>query len=35
MDDLHKLITVSENECRTPSKENYGNEVYLKGQNLA
>ena len=26
--------TVSEDECRTPSKDYYGNEVYLTGQNL-
>ena len=27
--------TVSEDQCHTPSKEHYWNEVYLIGQNLA
>ena len=29
------ILKVSENECRTLSKEDYGNEVYMAGQNLA
>ena len=29
-----KANTVSKNECRTPSKERYGNEVSLNEQNL-